>query len=597
MAVFAYENGKLVLAEPIDLSKSRLGEGALAALRERAIDLVEAPLFPVGWVGEPVPDGTRELLIALDPSGQIVTVDVLARLSADELLASLAAAGRHADNSSDRLSDLYAPGAEAFAADWRAFVDACPPSAGPGPRLFLIVFGIDEEVRPAVDALCGAGVDVRVASVIASGTKVFISLEQVRPRITALSNLLGVARRRVSVEAGKRRVTWEASVVGADDADASVRIADPDGSGGTHNDSEMNPGHGPQEAAAPKASGEQTQAPDSHHVEIRAQDSGPGRSDRGDARPGTEGIHRARFGAQPATPAPDGAEALAGFRLPAEDEEASRRNRSRLRDILAGHSSEARSKLSEASGAEEALSTFGNASRPPVAFRAEDSGLPTASAPDSAASADTAGATAAPAVPSRASRSHQRQDAFAHRSEARNGTEPETARAVRKPLRRRPVEPAEAVLEQSTPAPAADIREAAATYAQSLASRRRAEQVLWDEAAPSREEGTERLISESSAASTSADAVADAAERDYLSPAGRLVSIAGRHDTPINLHWVSRRRDIDLHAQITSWGAIVCSNGAAYSDPTQAAREQSGLDGVDGWKVWRADDGRTLGEL
>ena len=116
MAVFAYENGKLVLAEPIDLSKSRLGEGALAALRERAIDLVEAPLFPVGRVGEPVPDGTRELLIALDPSGQIVTVAVLARLSADELLASLAAAGRHADSSSDRLSDLYAPGAEAFAA-------------------------------------------------------------------------------------------------------------------------------------------------------------------------------------------------------------------------------------------------------------------------------------------------------------------------------------------------------------------------------------------------------------------------------------------------------------------------------------------------
>ena len=78
---------------------------------------------------------------------------------------------------------------------------------------------------------------------------------------------------------------------------------------------------------------------------------------------------------------------------------------------------------------------------------------------------------------------------------------------------------------------------------------------------------------------------------------GRLLSIAKRYETPLPLHWIARRKGIDLRAQIMPWGTIVLANGTAYSDPTEAAVEESGLQSVDGWLVWKTEDGRSLGDL
>lgn len=604
MAVFAYENGKLVPAQPVDLSMSRLGEGTLTALRERAAELLDVPLFPIAWVGEPVPSGVRESLIALDTTGQIVTVDVLARLSSDELIAALAATGRHADNSTERLATLYAAGAEAFSDDWRAFLDACPPSSRPGPRLFLIVLGIEEELRPAVDALAGAGVDVRVASVIDAGSQVLISLEQVRPRITALSRVLGVARRRVQVGSGTRSAGWETNFVGTAEGDAAVEVAHVGGFGPGYVDAEASECD---DDVAPTSTSSSEEAPlrsrrhgmhaKSRQVESESTPSTSGRETveihateshepAGRPRPSARhaakrvgGLHSARFSNPPVVPdesTPD--------ILPVVPAEQPHDFGERLKDMLAADTSSEQAPAvdyqppaaeppappaDEAEEAEEptppapdasvqTLSTFDIASRPPVPAPSQvEPEVPMTRAPASAVTVDSPGSALSAATPSTSRR-------FKH-----------------------------------TKAEAGGAREALPAYEQSRVAQLRAEQVLWESAAPARESSREKapLISESAAASFSSDAVEDAAERDYLSPAGRLMAIAKRNETPVNLTWVSPRRGIDLRAQVTPWGTLVLSNGAAYSDPTVAAREQSGIDDVDGWKVWKATDGRRLGEL
>jgi len=193
MAVFALENGRLVPAQPVDASGSAVVKEALTAIRERALDLIEAPLFPVAWMSEPDAGSIRESLIALDPTGQIVTVEVLERLSADELMGALVRAGRHADLSSSRLASLYAPGAKKFPRDWKGFIDSCPPHPASGPRLFLIVLGVAEGVRPAIDALASGDVEVHIASLHHAGARVLVSLDKVRPQITSLSTVLGAA--------------------------------------------------------------------------------------------------------------------------------------------------------------------------------------------------------------------------------------------------------------------------------------------------------------------------------------------------------------------------------------------------------------------
>lgn len=855
MAVFAYENGKLIPAQPIDLSMSRLGDGALVALRERAVDLIEAPLFPVAWVTEPMPSGSRDCLICLDPTGQIVTVDVLARLSSDELIAALAATGRHADNSTERLASMYAAGQEAFSADWRSFLDACPPSSRPGPRLFLIVLGIEEEVRPAVDALAGAGVDVRVASVIGSGAQVFVSLEAIRPRITALSRVLGVARRRVEVEDGTRSARWETNVAGTAEGDAAVAVAQAEGFGPGYVDVEVvraadsRPGRrddavaqgpGAQSAAAGAAAraeadagavqeteGEQVAAAQQdagavnqeaaealadasagqdsqgkETIEIHAEGQGGAQAPRPAARHasrrGGAGVRSARFGAHAPEPAEVDPAAVAAFAVPEDDAAASRRRSARLKDMLAADkraleaeaavangqvpaqdgaeaqdgtqagtqsapaaepsqavqaaaaaqpaAQEARNAQQAAAEGQEAeqqadaavqtLSTFDIASRPPVAKQAAEPEVPMTRAPESAASVDSAISALTPPLPGMSRRERRRRQAEevasrARQEEAReaaareaeapaapanaeapapsvdaaaeptagasqgaahagqgaahaartapaasaekaapaahaaaaahaagaarlarashaarvapvqlaedSGPVTEVIHPVRRPKRRRAHATAQpqagaqaraaapassqaqaqhaARTQAATQAPAhaqgqpgiqaaqdaqapALRREAATTYEQSRAARLRAEQLLWESSAPIHEGRPEpQLISESTASSASSDAVEDAAERDYLSPSGRLAQIAKRNSTPLSLTWKSQRLGINLRAQVMPWGTIVLSNGAAYSDPTAAAREQSGLADADGWKVWKAEDGRSLEEL
>lgn len=88
-----------------------------------------------------------------------------------------------------------------------------------------------------------------------------------------------------------------------------------------------------------------------------------------------------------------------------------------------------------------------------------------------------------------------------------------------------------------------------------------------------------------------------AADSDYRSSAGRLLAIARRYSTPFTVVWRQRRRGVNVQAEVTAWGTIVLANGAIFTDPSLAAQAASGIEGVDGWRVWKLADGRSLGEL
>lgn len=75
-----------------------------------------------------------------------------------------------------------------------------------------------------------------------------------------------------------------------------------------------------------------------------------------------------------------------------------------------------------------------------------------------------------------------------------------------------------------------------------------------------------------------------------------LTQVASIVDTPATVWWVSRRRGISFQGLITPWGTLQLEDGTAWSDPSSASMHISGRE-VDGWKVWKIADGRTLGEL
>ena len=126
--------------------------------------------------------------------------------------------------------------------------------------------------------------------------------------------------------------------------------------------------------------------------------------------------------------------------------------------------------------------------------------------------------------------------------------------------------------------------------------RPRTEQLLWEKSAPKRD-GKRRqpqTFSETTAANASSDAVARAAERELLTPAGRLVAIASRSVTPLTLEiW---KNGSPTMATLTSTGTLLLGH-TSYQDPSKAAAEVLGRNDVNGWQLWKTREGRLLGEL
>ncbi|WP_175955265.1 hypothetical protein [Schaalia sp. Marseille-Q2122] len=196
MPLFELEGGRLVPAQFGRTVAEGLTEDVLETVRSQVLEIVARPLFPITWrdmsrAHEGVGDSPR--LTALDATGQVVAVEVLAHLNSEALITSLSRLADAAALSWTDLASEYPGGIPAFREGWANFRDSMPPSPGAGPRLIMVVGSIDPQVRPALEVLAASGVEIHEISLrrMSSG-RAFLDVAPVGPRIYAhVPQLLG----------------------------------------------------------------------------------------------------------------------------------------------------------------------------------------------------------------------------------------------------------------------------------------------------------------------------------------------------------------------------------------------------------------------
>ena len=196
MALFEFDEGRLIPAQFGRSVSDGLTPEIVDAVCNQVLEIVSRPLFPITWrdispfEGSAFVDGSAEdeapRLTALDPSGQVVSVEILDFLDSDTLIQSLSRLAGTAALSWSDLAREYPGGVAAFKSGWIQFRDSMPPSPGAGPRLVMVVGRIDPAVRPALEVLAASGVEVHEMSLReTSNGRSFLEVHAVGPRTYA----------------------------------------------------------------------------------------------------------------------------------------------------------------------------------------------------------------------------------------------------------------------------------------------------------------------------------------------------------------------------------------------------------------------------
>ena len=185
MALFEFEDGRLVPAQFGYPVAQDLGPDLVDAICQQVLQIVSRPLFPVTWrdmTGQDDEETPR--LTALDVSGQIVSVEILKELDSETLITSLSRLAEVASISWSDLAAEYPSGPDGFRTGWAQFRDSMPPAVGPGPRLIMVVGDIDPSVRPALSVLATSGVEVHLMNLRQmSNGRLFLDVNAVGPRL------------------------------------------------------------------------------------------------------------------------------------------------------------------------------------------------------------------------------------------------------------------------------------------------------------------------------------------------------------------------------------------------------------------------------
>ena len=160
MLLFEFDDGKLFPAQLGAAPDGVIDPDVMRAVRDSVLDLIGKPLFPVEWSGGEGTTTEPSRLVAMDASGQVVSVEVVPALGSTQLVEALARSGRMAALGWLDLGRMYPQGSGAFRRDWNEFRQALPPRPLPGPRLYVVTGHIEAEVRPALEVLADSGVEV-----------------------------------------------------------------------------------------------------------------------------------------------------------------------------------------------------------------------------------------------------------------------------------------------------------------------------------------------------------------------------------------------------------------------------------------------------
>ena len=182
MALFEFDEGHLIPAQFGRSVPGGLTGDILRCVRQQILEIVGRPLFPINWDDK---DGEQEpRLTALDASGQVVSLEVIAELNSATMIDSLSRLADTAALGWNELAAAYPGGIDGFRMGWAEFRAAMPPSPAPGPRLILVVGAIADHVRPALDVLTSSGVEVHEIAVrTMSNGRIFLDVQTVGPRV------------------------------------------------------------------------------------------------------------------------------------------------------------------------------------------------------------------------------------------------------------------------------------------------------------------------------------------------------------------------------------------------------------------------------
>lgn len=163
MALFEFEQGRLIPAQFGRPVEQGLDPEVLQAIRSQVLEIIGRPLFPVTWQTDD--DGSAEAagshrLTALDASGQVVSVELMTRLDPVSLIGALARLGDSAILGWLDLAQRFPGGPDAFRAGWAEFREQMPPTIQPGPRLIIVTGDIDPAIRPALGVLYQSSMEI-----------------------------------------------------------------------------------------------------------------------------------------------------------------------------------------------------------------------------------------------------------------------------------------------------------------------------------------------------------------------------------------------------------------------------------------------------
>ncbi|MDO5746292.1 MAG: hypothetical protein Q4P66_01340 [Actinomycetaceae bacterium] len=188
MALFEFEQGRLIPAQFGHPVHQGLEPDILEAIRTQVLEVIARPLFPVTWHNNDDGSIDSHRLTALDAAGQVVSVEVLARLDPVNLIAAVSKLGDIAALGWMELATRYPGGAEAFRTGWAEFRESMPPTTQPGPRLIIVVGEVDAAVRPALGVLYQSGMEIHEVRMrqMSNGRR-FLEVMAVRPGVLGTS--------------------------------------------------------------------------------------------------------------------------------------------------------------------------------------------------------------------------------------------------------------------------------------------------------------------------------------------------------------------------------------------------------------------------
>lgn len=180
MPLFELDGGMLIPAQFGRTVNAGFNPEIMEIIRDQVLEIIGRPLFPINWDEQ----ATQPRLTALDPSGQVVSVEVLELLDSTTIIESLSRLAETANMGWNELADAYSGGVQSFRYGWAEFRNMMPPSPAPGPRLILVATEITDSVRPVLDVLATSGVEVHELTLreMSNGRR-FIEVQAVGPRL------------------------------------------------------------------------------------------------------------------------------------------------------------------------------------------------------------------------------------------------------------------------------------------------------------------------------------------------------------------------------------------------------------------------------